>query len=211
MSKYCQYGCGFSNPSGFINFDASPTLRIQKIPLIGKILKKNMHTKFPDNVLYGNIIRGLPVKPNSMQGVYCSHVLEHLSLNDLRVALINTHKILLDGGIFRCVLPDLEWSCKEYLRLKESGYQTAAMEFMDRFTMLGKKNRPKKLLDRIRALYGNSEHLWMWDFESLQEELANVGFRNIRRAYFNDSSDPNFVSVEEESRFIHCLAIECIK
>jgi hypothetical protein len=51
----------------------------------------------------------------------------------------------------------------------------------------------------------------MWDFESLKSELEKVGFTEIRRAAFNDSSDGNFYFVEEESRFINCLAIECKK
>lgn len=211
MIKYCQYGSGFSNPSQFINFDSSPTLRIQKLPLIGKILKKGMSTKFPSNIIYGDIIKGLPIQENIMKGIYCSHVLEHLSLEDLRIALTNTYKKLEVDGVFRCVLPDLEWCCNEYLNLKKLGDDNAGNMFMDNFTMLGQKSRPKKITDKIRSLYGNSEHLWMWDFESLKTELENAGFTEIRRAKFNDSSDHNFNFVEEESRFINCLAIECKK
>jgi hypothetical protein len=211
MKKYCQYGSGFSNPIQFINFDASPTLRIQKLPLVGKMLKKKMSTQFPGNIVYGDIIKGLPIQENSMKGIYCSHVLEHLSLEDLRLALHNTYKMLEENGVFRCVLPDLEWCCNQYLNLKKLGDENAGSIFMDNFTMLGKKSRPKKLTDKIRSLYGNSEHLWMWDFESLKSELEKVGFTEIRRAAFNDSSDGNFYFVEEESRFINCLAIECKK
>jgi predicted SAM-dependent methyltransferase len=211
MIKYCQYGSGFSNPNQFINFDASPTLRIQKLPLLGSILKTRMSTKFPSNIVYGDIIKGLPIEENSMKGIYCSHVLEHLSLDDLRIALNNTYKKLQVDGVFRCVLPDLEWSCNEYLNLKKLGDDNAGNMFMDNFTMLGQKSRPKKITEKIRSLYGNSEHLWMWDFESLKTELEKAGFTEIRRAKYNDSSDDNFNFVEEESRFINCLAIECKK
>ena len=211
MIKYCQYGSEFSNPDQFINFDASPTLRIQKLPLLGSILKTRMITKFPSNIVYGDIIKGLPIQENSMNGIYCSHVLEHLSLQDLRIALTNTHKKLEVDGVFRCVLPDLEWCCNEYLNLKKLGDDNAGNMFMDNFTMLGQKIRPKKITEKIRSLYGNSEHLWMWDFESLKTELEKAGFTEIRRAKFNDSSDHNFNFVEEESRFINCLAIECKK
>jgi hypothetical protein len=211
MNSYCQYGCGLSNPPEFINFDSSPTLRIQKVPLLGKIFKLGMKTKFPDNVIYGDIIKGLPVKKNSMKGVYCSHVLEHLSLMDLRVSPRNSYEVLEKGGIFRCVLPDLEWSCKEYLKLKDLGVETAANVFVDEFTMFGLNNRPIKLIDKVKSLYGNSKHLWMWDFESLKKELQEVGFKEIRRSSFNDSEDSYFNYVEDEGRFINCLAIECKK
>ncbi len=83
MTKiYIQYGCGLSAPKEWTNFDVSPTLRIQKLPIIGAILKSSLNTSFPKNVQYGDIINGLPVKENSCDGLYCSHTLEHLSLND---------------------------------------------------------------------------------------------------------------------------------
>ncbi len=77
---YVQYGCGKTAPEGWINFDSSPTLRIQKIPVIGKLLKNELNTVFPNNVRYGDIIKGLPINKNSCDLVYSSHTLEHLSL-----------------------------------------------------------------------------------------------------------------------------------
>ena len=67
-----------------------------------------MNTSFPSNVKYGDIIKGLPVEDNSCDGLYCSHTLEHLSLQDFRIALKNSYKILKKGGIFRVILPDIK-------------------------------------------------------------------------------------------------------
>ena len=95
---YIQYGCGLSAPENWKNFDSSPTLRLQKVPLLGKLVNK---TPFPSKVIYGDIVKGLPgIKDNSCDGVYCSHVLEHLSLEDFRIALRNTLNILKPGGYF---------------------------------------------------------------------------------------------------------------
>jgi len=110
-SYYVQYGCGWSAPVGFRNFDASPTLRFERLPLLGKLYTKN-NSRFPENVEYGDIVKGLPVPPTSCEAVYCSHVLEHLSLDDFRKALRNTHRILKSGGTFRLVVPDLDYSIK---------------------------------------------------------------------------------------------------
>src|SRR4051812_43659884 len=106
--EYVQYGCGLSAPESWRNFDASPTLRLQRLPVVGRRLHGGGLPLFPSNVEYGDIVRGLPVSPGSCRGVYCSHVLEHLALADFRTALRNTRAILRDGGIFRFVLPDLE-------------------------------------------------------------------------------------------------------
>ncbi|MGZ8180646.1 MAG: class I SAM-dependent methyltransferase [Methylobacter sp.] len=208
MSKdqYLQYGSGFSGPVGWRNFDASPTLRFERLPLVGRLYTKN-ETRFPDNVEYGDIVKGLPMAPNSCKGVYCSHVLEHLSLNDFKVALDNTYKILQPDGIFRLVLPDLEYSVKQYL---SDSKNDAVYSFM-RETYLGLENRPHNLKDFIVSWLGNSKHLWMWDYKAISQELLNAGFIEVRRASFGDSLDAMFLSVEEKSRWDNCLGVECKK
>ena len=208
--KYVQYGCGLSAPDDWINFDVSPTLRIQKIPLLGSLLKKKLNTTFPANVRYGDIIAGLPIGENTCDGVYCSHTLEHLSLEDFRVALKNTFKILKGGGIFRCVVPDLENSARAYLGSLDNGDKGASLRFLED-TLLGIKNRPKGLRAFVSAFFGNSHHLWMWDEKSLSQELGAVGFSQIRVCRFNDCEDEMFRLVEDVGRFGNAVAIECKK
>jgi len=116
-SIYVQYGCGFSAPKGWYNFDSSLTLLYEKVPIIGKVYKKN-EMRFPKNVIYGDIIKGLPgIKENSCDGVFCSHVLEHLTIKQVKIALKNTYKMLKRNGIFRLVVPDLFMRAKMYLEL----------------------------------------------------------------------------------------------
>jgi hypothetical protein len=61
----------------------------------------------------------------------------------------------------------------------------------------------------IALWLGNSQHLWMWDYKSLEAELRSAGFVGIRRAAFGDSSDPLFSLVEDPERWDDCLGIEC--
>jgi hypothetical protein len=179
--------------------------------LVGQVLKRKLNTVFPSNVRYGDIIKGLPIKENSCEGVYCSHTLEHLSLNDFRTALINTYKILKVGGVFRCIVPDLEYSAREYLKSLENGNTFASIQFIGDNTLLGIKERPKGLKGLLSSFWGNSHHLWMWDKLSLTEELKNAGFSQIRLCNFNDSEDSMFKFVEEADRFEKAVAIECRK
>lgn len=208
--KYVQYGCGLSAPEQWINYDASPTLQIQKAPLIGGLLKSNLNTEFPSNVLFGDIIKGLPEEVNSVDGLYCSHTLEHLALNDMRRALANSYAILRKGGIFRCVVPDLEYAAREYIKRLDAGDETASMFFMQD-TLLGVENRPRGAKGMVSSYFGNSHHLWMWDRKSLARELINAGFIEVRECGFNDSEDPMFRHVEDPSRFVNAVALECRK
>lgn len=203
---YVQYGCGWRAPSGWLNFDASPTLRIERIPLIGRLCTKNA-IRFPENVRYGDIVRGLPIGKNSCAGIYCSHVLEHLALEDADRALGNTYSYLMAGGTFRLVVPDLEQLASSYLGNSSSD---AANYFMEK-AGLGRKTRPRGFVEFVKTWLGNSAHLWMWDERSMRQRLGRHGFQSIRRCSFGDAPDPEFHAVEDEDRFQNCLAMECKK
>ena len=205
VAKACvQYGCGLSAPRDWLNFDASPTLRLQRLPLVG-VLGAAGGTTFPANVRYGDIVKGLPIEARSCRAVYCSHVLEHLSLKDFRLALINTRGVLAPGGLFRLVVPDLRVAAQRYV---SDPSDTAASTFMTE-TFLGVTERPRGVRGLLRGWLGNSQHLWMWDYPSLRRELEPAGFKDIRAARIGDSAEPMFASVEEESRWVDAVGIQC--
>lgn len=213
-SQYVQYGCGLSSPDSWINFDASPNLWLERLPVLGRFYSGTkaleggiVRLRFPENIRYGDIVKGLPIEPNSCTGVYASHVLEHLTLEDFSIALENTIKILKPSGLFRIIVPDLEIAAKNYL---SSEAETASIDFL-KSTLLGIESRPKGYGGFVRSFLGNSNHLWMWDYKSLKHELSKAGFIQIRKASFNDSRDPAFADVEHQSRFIDAVAIECMK
>lgn len=193
---FVHFGGSYSGPAPveFLNYDSSPTLRFEKIPFIGKTFKKNK-SFFPINVMYGDIIKGLPLKNNTVKGIYCSHVLEHLALLELRKSLRNVYKILQKGGIFRAVLPDL----KQY-SMKYTNGEINSIEFI-KLTGLGTIDRKRSLREILKNNFGASRHLWMWDFDSLKKELFESGFKEVREANYNDSIYEEFKLVETESRW----------
>jgi predicted SAM-dependent methyltransferase len=201
-----QYGCGFSTSAKWRNFDGSPTLRFERTPLLGRFYTKNAD-RFPANVEYGDIVRGLPVPDDSCKLVYCSHVLEHLALDDMRTALRNTYRILENGGRFRLVLPDLEKHVNDYVH---DHSEEAAISFI-RSTALGRERRGRSIRAFLLEWLGSGQHLWMWDYKSMSRELREAGFTEIRRASFGDSHDPAFLEVEDEERWRGCLGVECMK
>ena len=203
-SKYIHFGCGMCAPEGWRNFDGSPTVRFERIPLLGRLYTKN-EKRFPANVEYGDIVRGLPVPDGSCRAVYCSHVLEHLALEDFEAALRNTYRMLEDGGVFRLVVPDLESQAQNYVN---NPSDDAAISFV-RATRLGARQRQRGWKAAIFNAFRNSGHLWMWDCRAMTLKLRETGFRDIRRAKMGDSADPKFKEVEEERRWNTSLGIEC--
>lgn len=217
MKQYVHYGCGLVAPAEWKNFDVTPTLRIQKIPLIGGIIVNKFHPlsrTFPSNILYGDIVQGISmIEDNSCDGIYCSHILEHLSLTDFRIALKNTFKMLKKDGTFRCVLPDLEVRAENYLnnlRTNNESRNTASISFIDSLLM-GRENSPKSITSKLMTLFGTPYHLWMWDNYSLKNELKNAGFVNIRKCQYGDWDDVLFELVEKEHSYSNSIAFEAKK
>lgn len=208
MKRYVQYGCGFTAPVEWVNYDASPTLRFEKLPFIGTLYTRNSR-RFPANVRYGDIVKGLPETPGSCDGIFCSHILEHLSYTDFQSALKNTYHILKPGGIFRGVVPDLRAAVRNYIETYEQTESPASM--LMRNTMLGTEIKGRSAASVLKNIYGHSRHLWMWDYKSLLFELNKAGFVNIRECFFGDSRDAFFGLVEEKDRFTCAAAFECSK
>ena len=215
MTLCVQYGCGLSCPEGWLNFDASPRLRIESHPLLGKVLSLSEKALFPKGVLYGDIVTGLPVENESVDYAYCSHVLEHLDRQSIVCALDNTYRMLKPCGVFRLVVPDLTWRVERLLEAQKQKSSIATDEFMDS-CRLGERAPYKGAIGKLRLLYGNSMHRWMYDFALLSQLLKEAGFENIRRCEFGDAKADIYQAVESENRFVDAsgnaeLAIEAIK
>lgn len=204
--EYVQFGCGVCAPEDWLNFDAGPAFWLQsRLPFLSPLLKKRGFPDYPKNIRYADVIKGLPIPAQSAQAVYCSHILEHLALDEFRTVLRNVFQYLRQGGTFRLVVPDLEHLIKTYVSDQDPG---AASRFMQE-SYLGEHSVPRGLKAMPTALFGRSRHLWMWDFKGMEQELQAVGFTDIRRAQFGDSPDPHFTLVESEGRWKDCLGIDC--
>jgi len=211
-AEYIQFGCGLCVPAQWRNFDAGPAFRLQRaLPFLKPMLVRAGFPEYPPGIEYGDVILGLPVAPGSASAVYCSHVLEHLALDEFRATLRNVHSYLrpatadAPGGTFRFVLPDLGHLIGEYVRSSDA---EAASNFM-RESYLGVASQGRGARRLLRAIFGRSAHLWMWDEKNMAAELAAAGFTHIRRAQLGDNPDPAFAAVEDRGRWENCLGMEC--
>lgn len=202
---HLHYGCGTCVGPSWYNCDGSPTLRLQRLPLVGFVFRGTLEPRFPPEVHFGDIVAGLSLGPKSCDAIFCSHVLEHLTLEDLRMALANTHRYLKPGGIFRLIVPDFEIQTKAYL----SNPNPEAISNFMRYTHLGRPSRPRGVGAIVREFVRGDWHLWMWDYKGLAKELENAGFVRIRRYGFGESENTPFAELEIEQRFDDALAIEC--
>jgi predicted SAM-dependent methyltransferase len=101
--KKLNFGCGNRIAPGWENIDFNPMV---------------------SGVRQVNLLRGFPYPDNWFEAVYSSHVLEHFSRADGQNVVAECYRVLRPGGIMRTVLPDLEASCREYLRLLDEVEQS---------------------------------------------------------------------------------------
>src|SRR5262245_13945735 len=149
-------GCGMSVGRSWKNYDASPTLRFERLPLVGYLYTKNVK-RFPASVNYGNIVKRPLCPIGTADAVYCSHMLEHVPLEDMRKALENIYAMLRPDGIFRMIVPDLETRIMRYVNSNE---RTRAHEFLE-LTGFGRIQAASGLVSKIYQVFRTSDHRWM--------------------------------------------------
>jgi len=184
-----QVGCGLRAGDGWLNFDKSPTLLLSKIPLVNKLIK--LPTWSP-SAKYGCIVKGLGLPDGSCCRIYADQVFEHLTLEGFRKALVNARNLLAPGGVIRFFIPHLKEMIEEYQANSDS---QASHLFMLRLGM-GVEHESKGIEALLRNLFGNSRHCWIWDENSLREELSHAGFSDIKVVKYGDSGDTMFDRIE---------------
>lgn len=137
---------------------------------------KNIDFHAPSNdVQQVNILSGLPFKDNSMDVVYTSHFIEHLSPEQASFILAESYRVLKKDGILRIVVPDLENICSEYLLMLTAvekdianldKYNWVQIELLDQLVRVSNGG---KMLDFFRTVKANS------DFETASYVLKRTG------------------------------------
>jgi predicted SAM-dependent methyltransferase len=113
-----------------------------------------------DRVAKVNILGGLPFDINSIDVVYTSHFLEHLSPSQAKFVLSEIRRVLKPNGIIRVVVPDLENICTEYLKLLnnviydeslQSKYNFILVELLDQLVRVNTGGEMSKIFDQVAS------------------------------------------------------------
>lgn len=66
------------------------------------------------NIIYHNVLNGLPFENDYLDAIYCSHVIEHFQLDEAKKVISECYRTLKKNGILRIVVPDLQNIINEY-------------------------------------------------------------------------------------------------
>lgn len=198
-------GCGSQLPSGWTNVDYALGARIARIPLFRALNKKIrlFRMDWDDAIVLHDLTRTFPWPDNSVDVVYSSHTLEHMSREQGRAFLAECHRVLKPGGIIRIVVPDLSSIVRNYL---DGNLQ--AEDFVDTLGVLylDAGGRWKNRL----APFVQYPHKCMYDTPALVRCLTNVGFDARGRSPF-DSTISGIADIEIQDRTVDAVIVEGVK
>lgn len=184
-------GSGPHTVPGWVNVDKSWSPQVQRRPGARRLLGR-LRVVGPEQTAEGwhadivrmDVTKRFPWKDGTVDAIYSSHFLEHLTRSEAYAVLERCHRALRPGGIIRLVLPDLELAARDYLKALEAGDERAADRFVE---FLGFAPDPSgNLLRRVAMRLLHRPHQWMYDRASLALQLDHVGFRDVRPASFRE-------------------------
>lgn len=162
-----------------------------------------------DTVLLNfDLTNGIPASDNSLEVVYHSHMLEHLTNNEGIEFLRECNRVLQPGAIMRLLVPDLESFSKKYVEGDDFFFDAYRKEALDNDSNL----YPTRGAIFMGMLH-NHGHKMGYDFDTLQYVLKQTGFTNVKKTMFQESQLTDIQEIEPYAplRAAESLCIECIK
>ena len=179
MSIKVNIGCGRTPTEGWLNFDNSPAIKLAKSPFKYKLAKaigllnegqiENIKWNMKHNIQFADATKSIPLQTSSVDCMYTSHMVEHLSQKGARSFLKEVKRVLKVGGVVRIAVPDLRIAVDDYLETND------ADAFMRGILVQAPEiNTLKQKINLF--ISGYRHHQWMYDGTSLSRLLIEMGF-----------------------------------
>lgn len=123
--------------------------------------------------LHWDLRRGIPFPDESVRAAFLEHVLEHFCTDYVLRILEECHRVLLPGGIVRLGVPDFGRYMESY---------AGDRQLVERL----RPGRPTPLLAVAEVAFHHG-HRSVWDGETLELVLREVGFSDATVRPFGDS------------------------
>lgn len=158
------------------------------------VSSEQFDTEWPPSIKRVSLTRHFPWKEGSVDAIYSSHMLEHLTRHEANSVLANCFRALRPGGVIRLALPDLEVAVHEYLRMKQAGKLDSADVLIESLYMVPEIEG--SALHKLAIRFVHRPHKWMYDGDSIKQVLRTHGFVEIERCEFARGACPDLAELE---------------
>jgi len=134
-----------------------------------------------------------PLEDAAAELVYADNVIEHITLDQARRMLRESHRCLQPGGVIRLVTPDLRAHVELYLSGREAVTSPAGNYYRNVGLVV---EHPVDLVRIPIASFGHHTG-YLYDFETLEHELQAAGFRDVVRCEQGESTHPELKGLDQ--------------
>jgi len=197
FKKY-NLGCGTSLYENYLNIGFWNHLQNDAV-------YKDLNGTTNTYMLNHDLNHGIPAHDNSLDLVYHSHMLEHLSFQEGIDFIKECFRVLRPGGMMRLLVPDLEKWTKAYM-VKDDFFLGEYRKCLDGDIHV----TPAAI---FMGMLHNHGHKMGYDYETVHWVLQKAGFERIRRTLYSDSPMENIEYIEHRNplRVMESLCVECYK
>lgn len=148
--------------------------------------------------------RGIPYPDNSVDLIRCSHLIEHLTLEEAKNLLKEVHRTLKPGGIVRISTPDAKIIVRHY--------QNQDMSFFNAIQPPEYVQAPTEGERLSLILFsGDYQRRAIYDYDMLRSFLDQAGFSKIQQVSPGFSQSEIMKSDTQDQHVEVSLIVECIR
>jgi len=166
-------GCGASILTGWLNTDFEPV---------------------SDEVTYVNVTLPFPFPDGTFDYIFTEHMIEHIPYADAQHMLRECFRVMKPGGRIRVSTPNLEFLFDLY-RSDKSPLQKEYIRWCA--GEWGVKEQDTHVINFYARAWG---HCFIYDEKVLKKAMEEAGFVEVERCALNESRNPIFQNIENESR-----------
>lgn len=196
-------GCGDRTPRGWVNVDYFIGARLGRIPGLQRACRALgiFALGWSREIFVHDLRRRFPWADDSVDVIYSSHTLEHLSPTEGRRFVRECHRVLRPGGVIRIAVPDLRACVERYL-----GGKLCSTDFLEALSVDAVRPGDGRF-KRLLAPHVRFPHRCMYDADSLASLMRGVGFETELTDAFRSGIE-GIEAVESRDRTIDAVIAE---
>jgi predicted SAM-dependent methyltransferase len=159
-----------------------------------------------DTYIAYDMRRPLPFKTGSVKRIFAEHVVEHIDFrDDIPSVFTEFHRVLQPGGTVRIIVPDTERFLSAYVHRSEIEFSNLDWNIK---SLPSDIYTPMHIINHI--FHQGGEHMFAWDFETMEFALNRAGFSIVKKQSFRVSDDPE-LAIDRQQHASYSLVVEATK